>query len=741
MDTKMKNFLSNENKSVEQAEYTLLNQGNELKAVLNHESPIFLNFLANLNRLVTGQIGHDNMTTIEYTKELHNYYESIIACMPNNVYWLDRNCVLLGGNDNLARMFGLKSRAELAGLTYQQMTKLANWTEGQGEAFQQAEIEVMTTGVSRFNVEEPPVVVDGKMRYYISSKVPLYNIKREVIGVIGISTDITERKQAEVALKEAKEKAETANKAKTEFLENMRHDIRTPLIGITGFANIISDEVKDPKIKEYVDNLSASSNALLDLLNEILEVIKVTSGEVPLLKKKFDLKKRLNDVVKLNQAKARQKRIDLVFNYDDKIPLYIIGDSTRIHRIALELIANALNFTDTGSVTLTTQLSEINERELIIKIMVEDTGIGIAPEKQQEIFLQFKRLTPSYEGIYKGAGLGLAIVKQFLDELEGEIYVESQVGVGTKFTCILPLKKSLLNEDFGSDNTIPASLGRIYDLTPKNHIAESVSHEEINLAKDRILIVEDQPIASMVVKNMLSNLDCQTDVAPDGKTAVQLAQENAYDLIFMDIGLPDIDGYETTRRIRLYELSKGTHVPIIALTAHVDEENKQRCLESGMNAVLSKPLIKEKAEDILNAFIPYRKQQEEPVIKLELQPEIDLLKIEGEVIDFENAKIQLDGKEEMVHELLNMLIASFPEEVKKLEAAYKKEDWKSISAIAHKLKGGSNYCGTMRLQTVCVRLETSIKDSQIELASDLYKQLLVEINAIEEVVINKSYLG
>jgi PAS domain S-box len=711
---------------------------NQLKANLRNESFHRLNFLTTLSKLVTGQANNSDMTAIEYAEVLHNYYESIIACMPNNVYWLDRNCVLLGGNDNLAHMFGLKSRAELIGLTYEEMAKFANWTKGQGEVFKQAEIEVMTTGIPRFNVEEPAVIIDGKTRYYMSSKVPLYNMKREIIGVVGISTDITDRKQAEVALKEAKEK-EVADKAKTEFLENMRHDIRTPLIGITGFASIIRDEVRDPKIKEYADNLIASSNALLDLMNGILELIQVNSGEIPLVKKKFDLKKRLNDVVQLNQAKARQKHIDLMFNYDEKIPPYVIGDPTRIHRIVLELITNALNFTDTGSVKLTAQLSEINKRELIIKIMVEDTGNGIALDKQQEIFLQFKRLTPSYKGIHKGSGLGLAIVKQFLGELEGEIYVESKVGSGTKFTCILPLKKALINEAFGSDDILTENASKIYEPISKIPIPESISCKEAQSATSKVLLVEDQAIAAMIVKHLLFCLDCQVDVAPDGKTAVQFAQENTYDLIFMDIGLPDVDGYEVTRRIRLYELNKDTHVPIIALTAHVDEENKQRCFQVGMNAILSKPLVKEKAEDILNAFIPCRKQHEQAT-KLELAQEIPISTIEGMFVDFEEAKQQL-GKEEMVHELLNMLIDSFPKEIKQLETAYKNADWEVIRAIAHKLKGGSSYCGAKRLQTVCGKLETVIKNNEMDLVDECYKQLLIETKAVEEVVKNKSYLS
>jgi two-component system aerobic respiration control sensor histidine kinase ArcB len=732
---------------------TSSNSKKKLKAGFKNESPYELNFLATLNKLVTGQTSNKDMMAIEYAKEWHNYYESIIACMPNNVYWLDRDCVLLGGNDNLAKMFGLKSHSDLVGLTYAKMTQYASWTEAQGNIFKQAEIDVMNTGICRLNVEEPSILINGKTKYYISSKIPLHNIKREIIGVVGIFTDITDKKLAEIALKvekekaeaasiilrkakeqaeltldnivanmpghvywkdkngvylgcnnrqakslglhygyevigktdfdlpwaidvastfrendiyvmktgktqiieenakisgkkhivlsqktplrnkekevvgilgisiditdrkqfeidlkEAKEKAEAASKAKTEFLENMRHDIRTPLIGITGFASIISDEVKDPKIKEYVNNLRASSYALLDLLNEILDVVKLNSGKIPILKNKFDLRKRLDDVIKLNQAKAHHKNIDLTFDYDKEIPRYVIGDSTRIHRIVLELIANGLNFTKHGSVKLITQLAKTDNHNIIIKIIVEDTGIGVKPEKQQEIFIQFKRLTSSYEGIYKGTGLGLAIVKQFIDELQGEIYVESKIDMGTKFTCIIPLEKSLLDEELGSEDII-TSIGlrkpEVYIIPPQ---IENINNKQIISTKSHVLVVEDNLIAANVVSNMLFTLDCQIDIAENGKKAIQLAQENEYDLILMDIGLPEIDGYETTQRIRLQELNKGIHTPIIALTAHVDEENKQRCLEVGINAIFTKPLAKDKAEDILNTFILYRKQ-------------------------------------------------------------------------------------------------------------------------------------
>ncbi len=674
-------------------------------------------------------------------EDIIGYYESVISVMPGNVYWLNKDCVTVGCNKNVLDMFGFRSVDDFRGMTFDDMARIGNWTKQAKESFQKDTEDVIKTGEPKLSIEEPPIHhKDGRVLYFLTSRVPLFDKTGKVVGVAGISIDITERKKAEEQLVIAKEKAEAANKAKTEFLENMRHDIRTPLIGISGFASLIADEVKDQKIKEYADNLSASCGALLDLLNEILEVIKVNSGEVPILKKKFDLKKRLLDVINLNQAKARQKQVNLIFDYDKKIPTYVIGDSTRLHRIVLELVANALNFTNTGKVKLSAHVSKKNGREIIIKIIVEDTGIGIAPEKQQEIFLQFKRLTPSYEGIYKGAGLGLTIVKKFLDDMNGEIYVESQEGVGSKFTCILPLKKALLDEKFGSDDVIVSSnLRKTPDSISENHIIKNTTNKKFNSSKNRILVVEDQHIASVVVKSMLFNLDCQIDVAPDGKTAVQLAQENNYDLIFMDIGLPDMNGYEVTKRIRLNELQNGRHVPIIALTAHVDEENKERCLEIGMNAVISKPLEKEKAEDLLNAFIPYRKQRSGASVKLKSQSTSESLEIEGKVVDFESAKKQLGENEELLHQLLAMLANEIPGELKKIKAAHKNGDWESVGEIAHKLKGGASYCGAVRLQAVCGRLESAIKREETKLANALYNILLEEVSAAEKAVRNKSY--
>lgn len=653
---------------------------------------------------------------------------NIVANMPGHVYWKDKNGIYLGCNNRQAHSLGLNYGSEVIGKTDFDLP----WPKDVARAFRKNDIRIIQTGNTEIIEEDSQI--NGKKAIVLSQKTPLKDKEGKCVGVLGISIDITERKKFEIDLKEAKEKAETANKAKTEFLENMRHDIRTPLMGITGFANIICDEVKDAKIKGYVDSLSTSSYALLDLLNEILDIVKLNSGEIPLMKKKFVMKKRLNDVIKLYQAKAHHKNLELTLDYDDQIPRYLLGDSTRIHRIVLELIANALNFTERGSVRLAAKLVKIENADAILKIIIEDTGIGMALEKQQEIFLQFKRLTPSYEGIYKGVGLGLAIVKQFIEDLRGEIYVESKIGFGTKFTCIIPLKKSLLDDDIGIEtDTDTFEHHRMINSSATTH-KNMLENMQLNAANSsKILVVEDNNIAAAVVNTMLSKLACQVTIAENGQQALQLIQHNHYDLIFMDIGLPDLNGYEVTRRIRLQELNKGIHTPIVALTAHVDVENKKRCLTVGMNAIYTKPLTQDKTENILNAFIPHRKQNSD-ARKMSFDKKGQESPIKQDIVDHDFIKKQLGDNQGMISNLFNLLAHDLQDELQQLELAYKKADWQAIQAIAHKLKGGASYIGAARLLEACLLLEQSIEKQEANTFDSLYNKLLNEVAAVRQVM-------
>ncbi len=659
--------------------------------------------------------------TIQELEDKQHYYEDILAHVPSHVYWLNKDNVYLGCNDAHAKTVGLTSRHQIVGKTNFDMP----WKE-QAELMNDLNRMVMTTGIAQ--TKEEYTNIDNVLRTYISEKVPLKNKNNEIIGVLGTSIEITERKKLEETLRQAKVTAESANQAKTEFLENMRHDIRTPLSGIIGFSELLKSESNEPRIQEYAENLVASSHALLDLMDEVLEAVRVSSGEIPILKRKFDLIHTLNHLIDLYKARAYEKKINLSLNVDIKVPQFVIGDKVRIHRILLELVGNALNFTDVGDVTINVELAKTEGRLLIIRLIVVDTGIGIPKEKQQEIYIQFKRLTPSYQGIYKGAGLGLYVVKQFIDELGGEIYVESELRNGSCFTCLIPLQLPLLDDASGID---PSE-----DVTDKKNRARfspKLSKDpelKPSNSKVHILVVEDNIIAQSVAKSLLSGLDCKVDVVENGSEAILLAQKNVYDLIFMDIGLGSgMDGYEVTYHIRkLY--GEKNYIPIIALTAHAGDDNKQRCIEAGMDAVITKPLTHAQATDILNTFIPSRRSSANPVCKSEL-PEVDadLFKLDKfELFEYEDA-LKSCGNRETLIELLKLMIAQeLPVDLERMRKAFENQDYSLVENIAHKIKGGAVYVGTTRMKYACQYLERYWKSGEKDLFVELYHQMVKTVD-------------
>ena len=321
----------------------------------------------------------------------------------------------------------------------------------------------------------------------------------------------------------------------------MRHDIRTPLSGIVGCAEIIRNASTNPiKVEEYADNLIQSSEALLNFLNKILEGIKVATGEIPLLKKKFDFKKNIQDIIDLNKSLAVKKNLDLNLSIDKAIPPYLIGDPVRLQRIILELITNALNFTQQGSVNTELKIRKHETQKIIIEIKISDTGIGISADRQEEIFTRFTRLTPAYQGVYKGLGLGLSIVKQFIDDLSGEIYVESELNQGTTFTCFIPFQEPLVMDAIGVEYVSLPIESEAYKGIVKSTPSIDRSHQDLNSHQRKILLVEDDQLSAKIVQNILSELNCMVDIAPDAKTALKIVQKQNYHLILMDIGLPDM---------------------------------------------------------------------------------------------------------------------------------------------------------------------------------------------------------
>jgi CheY-like chemotaxis protein/two-component sensor histidine kinase/HPt (histidine-containing phosphotransfer) domain-containing protein len=512
----------------------------------------------------------------------------------------------------------------------------------------------------------------------------------------------------------------------------MRHDIRTPLSGIIGFSEILKSESNEPRIKEYANNLVASSHALLDLMDEVLEAVRVSSGEIPMLKRKFNLATTLEQVVALYQARAHEKRLKLELCLDNTLPHFVIGDKIRLHRIALELIGNALNFTDKGHVTINVSLAKKEQQQLVIKMTVSDTGMGIPKEKQQEIYVQFKRLTPSYQGIYKGAGLGLYVVKQFIDELGGEIYVESEPHQGTCFTCLIPLQESLLNDASGIDTAEDIKTEKPF-MTPVTHqFSASRATTKNPNETTHVLVVEDNVIAQTVARALLSALSCHVDTASTGNEAIALYKKNHYDLILMDIGLGEgMDGYEVTHHIR-NQHDKTDHTPIIALTAHAGDENKQRCIEAGMDAVLTKPLTQAHVVDLIKTFIPARRSSPEKITPLrhDLPDENhELFQLEQfALLDHEQALNNCGNNQSILVEMLTLMITQeVPADLELMKKAFASCDYPLVEKIAHKIKGGAVYVGTTRMKYACQYVERYWKTGERELFNLLVHQAIKTI--------------
>jgi two-component system, OmpR family, aerobic respiration control sensor histidine kinase ArcB len=525
-----------------------------------------------------------------------SYYSDVILCMPGNVYWMDRDCLTVGCNQNVLDMFGLASMSEFIGLSFADLARMGQWDKNQAQSFEKDTLEVITTGETKANIEEPPICgADGKEVYFITTRVPLFNRDNEVIGIVGISTDITYRKEIENSLVLAKEKAEVANKAKKQFLYNMRHDIRTPFTGIISVAEMLKHLETDQRKLTYINAIHSSAECLLNYLNEILELTKIEDGSLPIVCDDMNLEELARSCFAMLLPVFQDKaQLTFVCNYSDDLPKYVVSDEFRIKRILINLLSNAVKFTDQGCVTLDINFSSIEGSldKHMVTLVVSDTGIGIPKEKQERIFEKFERLTPSYAGKYKGSGLGLFMVKSLVTELGGDIRVLSESGQGTSFFCNIPMSFSsnqsarLVKNDETSEQSKQVSAGE--------------SSSENALSPVRILLAEDESVAQMVLVDLFSRLGCKLDLARTGEEAVSLFEERGYDLVLLDIGLPGCSGFEVSKKIRT--LAEGVATPIFALTAHAKDDVEENCIFAGMNGVLSKPLSEKAATSLLKKY-------------------------------------------------------------------------------------------------------------------------------------------
>lgn len=400
---------------------------------LSHKAP-----LKNYQGKIIGVIGTSLNITEKRRQELERQalLEDIIASMPGHVYWIDRNHVIQGANDNQARSAGLTNWKELVGKRNRDLP----WSKGRQDWIQQIDNvseEVMRTGQARV-LEETCHFLDDSEAVFRSSKVPLRNQNDEVVGMLGVSVDITDIKCIEAY---HREKSEAANKAKTEFLSNMRHDLRTPFCGLLGFSESLLSKEKDVDKRKQLGYIVDSAKELLNQINEILEFSQAEQGSLPILDQRFEFSELIDAIIKIIKPTTEQKKLRLTLIQDSSIPDFLIGDRVRTQRILLNLLSNAVKFTHQGAIDFAVNMTSSDDQKIVLAFSIKDTGVGISASQHSLVFERFNRLTSAYSGVYAGKGLGLRLVKQFVDELGGEVQVDSQEGCGSTFTVLIPYRR------------------------------------------------------------------------------------------------------------------------------------------------------------------------------------------------------------------------------------------------------------------------------------------------------------
>ncbi|MGI8893636.1 MAG: tetratricopeptide repeat protein [Bacteroidia bacterium] len=509
-------------------------------------------------------------------------------------------------------------------------------------------------------------------------------------------------------IKTQKEIAERSADLKDQFLANVSHEIRTPMNGVLGMVDLLAETKLTAEQHEYVNSIKLTATNLVVVINDILDISKINAGKLDFTEAEFDLHALLKQIVNLFKIRAKQKNIKISIHIDNNVSAKLLGDPVRVNQILMNLLGNAVKFTEVGSVQLEIKLIDQSQGGVKIAFNVIDTGIGIPADRLFSIFESFTQVSNSRARKFEGAGLGLTITKQLVNLMNGSISVSSQLGLGSTFKVELPFMLPVEESPVKKSHLL---------VEANNVVAEDL------ITGVKILLVEDNKVNQFLAKKLLTRMGFEIDIAGDGDTAIEKLHKKYFDLILMDVQMPGMTGYEVTQKIRLCDKSINS-IPIIALTAYASTTEKDKAIASGMNDYITKPYSQQELLSVIKKYLkpkPQPQTQSIPVVSAPAKRKRKTPVVNGKVHN--HLKTMVNGNKEDMISLIEIFLEQLPVQLEELEEAINKRDWQLSHQIAHKLKSSISILGVDELRKLIEKLhDYSLEEDKMEMLPDLFMQ-------------------
>ena len=637
-------------------------------------------------------------------KKSEEKYRGIIENMELGLLEVDANQIIIRAYDRFCQMTGF-TQEELVGKNAKEILLPSEYYPIMAK--QEKDRASGDAGVYEIQIFNKK----GEKMWVLISGAPILDSDGNIVGSLGIHYDLTAQKKLEKDLSNAKQEAELARLAEQQFLANMSHEIRTPMNAVIGMTNLLYKTNPSNEQKEFLDILGFSADNLMGLIDNILDISKIEAGKLEFENREVHLQQLLYSLHLTFQFKVKDKPISIIMDFDSDIENYVMADPTRLNQILYNLMGNASKFTERGTIGIKAELEKEEGGIYWIRFTIYDTGIGIKKEQLKYIFENFKQADIQTTRKYGGTGLGLTIVKELVEMQGGTISVESNLGQGSTFKVILPMKNT----------------GRAAD--PNEVTSKNRDWNETEVLKELdVLIVEDNLMNQKFINKILEIWGSDKELAVNGLEAVKMSEKKKYDLILMDIHMPEMDGVDATKNIRGNAKNPNQETPIIALTAAALLQEKNRALAAGMNGFLTKPfspaMLKDKIFDSLE-------------IKEPLEPALVKSKSKKAKEEKKNPKTRLvdltylndfsGGDQHFIRDMLQTYITDAPLAIENLNNAFAEKNWEQVYKLSHRLKPNFSMLGMKEQEATAKAIETMVKEKRIEKTE--LERLILELSA------------